>query len=41
MTYKIRWNNETVDTTTSRTEALYLVREYNLAFNGGVTCPQL
>ena len=41
MLYRIKWKGETVDTATSKKDAMYLVREYNIAFHGGVSCKQL
>lgn len=34
--YILYWNGEEIDETESRTNAIFLKREYNLAFHGGV-----
>ena len=37
MTYRLRWNNETIeDEIKTHEEAIYLQLEYNLAYHGGV-----
>ena len=35
--YILCWNGEEIDETESRENAIYLKKEYNLAFRGGVT----
>lgn len=35
--YILIWNGEEIDETESRADALYLKREYSIAFHGGVT----
>ena len=35
--YILIWNGEEIDETESRTDAIFLKKEYNMAFHGGVT----
>lgn len=35
--YTLYWNGEEIDETESRADAIYLRKEYNAAFHGGVT----
>lgn len=35
--YVLMWNGEEIDETESRANAIFLKKEYNLAFHGGVT----
>lgn len=41
MVYKIQYKGETVDETTNKENAYFLLTEYNMAFHGGVYCDQL
>tara|TARA_R110000737_G_C14267172_1_gene429699 strand:+ start:139 stop:264 length:126 start_codon:yes stop_codon:yes gene_type:complete len=35
--YKLYWKNEMIDETNTYDQALYLLKEYNMAYNGGVS----
>ena len=35
--YILLWNGEEIDETEKREEAIFLRKEYNIAFHGGVT----
>ena len=37
MSYILKWKGEEIDTAKDREEALYLQREYNIAYGGGVS----
>ena len=36
-TYILLWNGEIIEEDLSKEEAIYLLKEYNLAYGGGVT----
>ena len=39
--YELIWNNEVIDTAENHKEALYLKKEYEIAFKGSVTIKKI